>query len=95
MPDPQTLADVLSDGTLPLAADDGYVVTWNGSATYNVHAVLEDGRLQEVDAFTVYGHEDNPAAAAAAARSWLARALADAGDDDRDDQDDDDQGGQR
>ena len=86
MPDPQTLADVLTDGTLPLAADEGYVVTWSGSATYNVHAVLEDGRLQEVDVFTVYGHEGDPAGAAAAARSWLARALQAAGDDQDGDQ---------
>lgn len=81
LPDPQTLADVLTDGTLPLAADEGYVVTWNGSATYNVHAILEDGRLQEVDAFTNYGHEGDPQGAAAAARSWLARALEAAGGD--------------
>ena len=33
---------------------DGYAVTWNGSATFNVYSKVS-GRLFAEDCFTVYG----------------------------------------
>ena len=48
-------------------SEDGYIViTWNGSATFNVYRQISEWQYEEVDVFTVYDIETDSQAAATA-----------------------------
>lgn len=66
-----TLEQIL-DGGYAVASDDwmGYMVVWNGSATFNVWSHVEDGQYRLVETFT--RSVANAYAAKVSARKWIA-----------------------